>query len=61
MIGDMTALLILLALSVVLIVASLRAVFSDGLRGDAGTPPRSHAVDPDFVAPAQRSRFDRAA
>lgn len=53
----MTSLVILLVLAVAAVVATVRSVFHDG----PARPPRSHRVDPDFVAPARRSAYDRAA
>ncbi len=50
MITAMTALIILLAISVVLLVATVRSVFHDG-QGPS-QPPRSHFDDPQFRAPA---------
>jgi len=56
----MTFLLVLAVLALAGIVGSLRCLFYDG----PACPPRSHRVDPDFVAPAARptyGSFDRAA
>jgi len=50
MITAMTALIILLAISVVLLVATVRSVLHDG-QGPS-QPPRSHFDDPQFRAPA---------
>lgn len=57
MIAAMTFFIILTVAVVVTIAATVRSVFHDAPR----RAPRSHRVDPDFVSPASRIRFDRAA
>jgi hypothetical protein len=50
-ITDMTFLLILSLVATAAVAATVRAILHDGPVG----PPRSHLVDPDFVAPADRT------
>lgn len=57
MISVMTLMLILLAVAVALIVTTIRSVRHDA----PSARPRSHRVDTDFVAPANRTSYDRAA
>jgi hypothetical protein len=57
MITDMTFYLITVA-TVFVIVATVRSVLHDGR---TPRPPRSHRVDPDFVAPGARASYRRAA
>ncbi|MEO9324599.1 hypothetical protein ABFT23_13985 [Nocardioides sp. C4-1] len=53
----MTFLLILLAVAVVAIGATVRSVLHDA----PTARPTSHRVDTDFVAPASRASYHRAA
>lgn len=53
----MTFLIILLAVAVVAIAATVRSVFHDA----PAARPTSHRVDTDFVAPASRASYHRAA
>jgi Zn-dependent protease len=53
MITDMTFYIIAVA-TVLVIAATLRSVLHDGR---TPRPPRSHRVDPDFVAPAARASY----
>ena len=57
MITAMTFLFILAAIAVVAIVATVRSVFHDA----PAARPTSHRTDLDFVAPAARSTYGRAA
>jgi hypothetical protein len=57
MITDMTFLLILTAAVIVSITLTLRSVLHDA----PSARPLSHRVDTDFVAPAERSSYGRAA
>jgi hypothetical protein len=57
MITDMTFLIILTVLGVLAVVATVRSVFHDA----PAARPRSHRTDLDFVAPAARTTYDRAA
>ncbi len=53
MISDMAFLMILLVLAIVAVVATVRSALHDG----PTRPPRSHDVDPDFVAPGARASY----
>lgn len=60
MITDMTLLLILLAGAIVSIALTVRSVLHDAPAARL-RPPRSHRVDTDFVRPADRAAYERAA
>jgi hypothetical protein len=57
MITAMTFLIVLAAIAIVAIAATIRSISHDA----PAARPASHRTDPDFLAPAARSTYGRAA